>query len=82
MLWFFERNDESLTIETRFDNDSSEFVAIVRFPDGRELTERFQRADEFSAWLAGFEQTLTDERWNGRGGPILLPYGWPNKRLT
>ena len=38
MLWFFERDDESLKLETRCDNDTSESVVIVRHPDGREHT--------------------------------------------
>ena len=29
MLWFFERNDEQVKLETRFDNDTQEYVAIV-----------------------------------------------------
>ena len=36
MLWFFDREDESLRIETRYDNERSEFVAIVTYPDGSE----------------------------------------------
>jgi hypothetical protein len=27
MRWFFERNEESLKLETRYDNDTSEYVA-------------------------------------------------------
>ena len=41
MLWFLERDDESLKLETRYDNDTSEFVVIVRHLDGRERTEQF-----------------------------------------
>ena len=39
MLWFFEREKESLRVETRYDNDTSEFVTVVRYPDGHEHTE-------------------------------------------
>lgn len=58
MLWFFERDDESLKLETRYDNDTSEFVVIVRHPDGREHTERFTDGDEYGAWLERFETNL------------------------
>jgi hypothetical protein len=80
MLWFFECDDESLTIETRYDNDTSEIVVIVHYPDGHEDTERFANGDECRLWLEAFEQTLAAQNWTGRGGPIILPYGWP-KRL-
>ena len=82
MLWFFERNDESLKIETRYDNDSSEFVAIVRYPDGHEQTTRFTEADEYGVWLEMFERSLEQEHWTRHsGGPVVLPEGWPNNRL-
>jgi hypothetical protein len=57
MLWFFERDDESLKLETRYDNDTSEFVVIVRHPDGREHTERSTDGDEYGAWLESSRQT-------------------------
>jgi len=41
MVWLFERSDETLQLETRYDNDTSEFVAIIRYADGHEHTERF-----------------------------------------
>lgn len=81
MLWFFDREDESLRLETRYDNDRSEFVAIVTYPDGSERTERFLTLDDFGKWLGNFDQLLRERHWAGRGGPIVLPYGWPNKRL-
>ena len=83
MLWFFERHDESLTLETRYDNSASEFVAIVRYPDGREQTERFTDAERFRSWLVTFEGNLEGQQWTRHGdGPVLLPDGWPDKRLT
>jgi len=81
MLWFFERDDQSLRLETRYDNDTSEFVVIVRWPDGREQTERFSELEACRAWLAAFDNALESERWTPNG-PVILPYGWPNKRLT
>jgi hypothetical protein len=82
MLWFFERDDESLKIETRYDNNTSEFVVIVRYPNGQEHSERFTDGDDFRRWLEAFEQTLAAQHWTGRSGPIILPYGWPDKPLT
>ena len=70
MLWFFERDDESLKLETRYDNDTSEFVVIVRHPDGREQTERFTDGDEYGAWLEHVRakprrSALDSPRWAG-----------------
>ena len=42
MIWLFEREEESLTLESRYDNDTAEFVAVVRFPNGRQKMERFK----------------------------------------
>jgi hypothetical protein len=82
MLWFFDHRDATLIIETRYDNDTSEFVATVRYPNDREHIERFSDSEEFRRWLKAFEQTLGRQHWIARGGPIILPYGWPDKRLT
>jgi hypothetical protein len=81
MLWFFDRDNESLRLETRYDNETQEFVAIVRYPDGQELNRRFREGDAFRTWLEAFERALGAKRWQGRGGPIVLPYGWPDKPL-
>ena len=81
MLWFFERDDQSLRLETRYDNDTSEFVAIVKGPDGREQTERFTELEACRTWLADLDNALEADRWTPNG-PVILPYGWPDKRLT
>ena len=81
MLWFFERDDESLKLETRYDNDTSEFVVIVRHPDGREQTERFTDCDEYGTWLKTFDRNLEHQQRTRHGGPLIMPDGWPNKRI-
>jgi hypothetical protein len=81
MLWFFERDDESLRLETRYDNDSAEFLAIVRWPDGREKIERFTDLEGFRKWLVAFDNRVAAERWTPNA-PVILPSGWPHKRLT
>ena len=47
MLWFFDRDNESLRLETRYDNETLEFVAVVRYADGRDLERRFRQRGEF-----------------------------------
>jgi hypothetical protein len=74
MLWFFDRADESLTIETRYESGTSEFVFIARFPDGRERIERFTNPEAFGACLQALERQLAEEHWSNRGKPIILPH--------
>ena len=77
MLWSFEREEHSLHLETRYDDDTGEYVVVTRYSDGREHTERFAKADNFRSWLAAFDQNLETERWTVRsGGPVALPDGW------
>jgi hypothetical protein len=80
MLWFFERGPQAVRLETRYDNDAAEYVAVATYPDGREATERFPDADSFRRWLEAWERTLEAEHWSRRGPPIVLPDGWPHRR--
>ena len=83
MIWLFEREDEVLRIETRYDNDTSEFVAIVHYPDAQQMTKRFTDGDAYGRWLEQFEQSLAEGDWSRHAsGPVILRDGWPIKRLT
>jgi hypothetical protein len=79
MVWFYKRDHVALSLETSYDNDSSEYVAVVIHPDGRRLTERFDRQELFRNWLEAFEKRLADDRWAPDGPPHILPDGWPNR---
>lgn len=74
MLWYFDRAGESLTIETRYESGTSEFVFSARYPDGHIRTERFRDPEAFAVWLQAFERQLTVERWSNRGQPIVFPH--------
>ena len=63
MVWFYKRDRASLSVETRYDNETLEYVAVVSHADGRRDTERFDRREAFSAWLQTFEKRLEAERW-------------------
>jgi hypothetical protein len=82
MLWFFERDDQSLRLQTRYDNESAEIVVTVHWPDGREQVERFTEPAACRTWLLTLERTLEEQQWIRNGPPIVLPYGWPKKRLS
>lgn len=81
MLWFFSRNDETLRLETRYDNATSEYVLVVRWPDGQSASERFSDPAAFRERLVALESGLEQERWALAGSPVILPEGWPDKRL-
>jgi hypothetical protein len=77
MIWFFDRDRDLLRLETRYDNTTLEFVAVVHYSDGRTLERRFAQSKAFREWLEAFERALEGQRWKGRSGPVVLPYGWP-----
>ena len=79
MLWFYERNDDCLRVETKYDREASEYVVMVRYADGREQIQRFAETIAFRIWLESLERTLQKERWTLRGGTEILPDGWPLK---
>ncbi len=77
MIWFYERDQQSIRLDTRFDNTTSEYVIVVHQPDGRQQTERFSDAEACRQWLVAFENNLDAEHWIRHGPPVFLPDGWP-----
>ena len=80
MLWFFERDQHRVRLETRYDNATAEYVAVATYPDGRQETERFGDADVYRRWLEAWERTLEAEQWARRGPPLVVSDGWPDRR--
>jgi hypothetical protein len=65
-------------VETRFDNATGEYVAVLQNPDGSEQIQRFKNALSFRRYLVDTERRLEAERWRKRaGGPEFLSEGWP-----
>jgi hypothetical protein len=81
MLWFYARDHQSLTLETRHDDAAARFVVRVRWPDGREQVEHFSDLDTFRTWLTAFERAVEADCWQ-QNNVVVLPYGWPAKRPT
>ena len=75
MLWIYERSNETLRIETRFDNDTTEYLLIIHWPDGTEQAERFSSGASFQLRLESLEQQLETEEWQSRGVRTLRD-GW------
>lgn len=81
MVWFWMRGGESLQLETRYDNETSEFVVTVNSPDGHNRTERYKDIEAFRARLILLERQLEAKDWKNSGPPIFVPDGFPNRRL-
>lgn len=79
MLWFYTREHDSLQLETRYDNETLEYVGILTYPDGHQDIRRFRTATSFRTWLVSLEHDLTAQQWTPDGAPHLLPDGWPDK---
>jgi hypothetical protein len=80
MVWFYTRGRDSLRLETRYDNGTLEYVAILTHPDRRRETKRFSTREEFRAWVVVVERELASADWVLDGAPHILSDGWPDKR--
>jgi hypothetical protein len=77
MIWLYERGREVLSIETRFDDATSEFELIWNQPDGTRAMERFSTEDAFRARLSTIEETLRAAEWSSApASPQIMRDGW------
>lgn len=79
MIWFYRRERASLSLETRYDNDTFEYVAVILHPDGRHETQRFEQVEAFRVWLQDLEKRLASDQWAMDGPAHILAEGWPDK---
>lgn len=75
MVWLFERNNESLRLETRYDSDTAEFLLVLHKPSGEQQIEHFGDAMSFRRRLETLERQLEAEHWT-QHGPTVLHDGW------
>ena len=80
MVWFWMRGQAEMQLETRYDNDTGEFVVVLT-TDGGRITERFKTIEAFRARLVGLERDLQRDNWKNSGPPLFIPEGFPNDRL-
>jgi hypothetical protein len=81
MLWFYAREEETLTLELRYDNDTQEYVATtIGASTPIPQTSRFRTVDQFRAWLEAFDRKMIGASWKVKGSPHILADGWPDKR--
>jgi hypothetical protein len=76
MIWIYQRNNEVLRLETRFDNATGEYVLIQHRPEGAQDVERFLTEDDFRARLTKLSAALEEAKWNSQGPPLFLNDGW------
>ena len=76
MVWFFARGNDSVKVETRFDNSSREFVLEVAWADRPVQAERFTDLAAFQKRVLAVEARLEAESWAQVGSPEILPHGW------
>ncbi len=82
MVWFFRRHREQVQMDTFYDNDTTEFVLRLSYPDGTRSVERFDSIARFREGIKSAERKLTADRWAQDGEPILIPEGFPKRRLN
>jgi len=75
-ICFFSRDDQYLRIETRYDNEASDYVLVVHWPDGRTQTERFSIEPQFRSRVVEFQKYIENEGWGPPGSPKIIPDGW------
>ena len=81
MVWFYKRDQSSLSVETRYDNETAEYVAIVVRPDGLKQTERFLYPRGVSRVAHG-ARAATPIRALGYRWPGACPAGWLAAQTT
>ena len=79
MIWFWSRAKEQLQLETRFDNDTREYVLTIRYSDNRQEFERFPDVASFQQRLTSLERQLEADHWVQSGTPVFDPTGFPKK---
>jgi hypothetical protein len=76
MVWFFGRGNETVRVETRFDNATREYVLELAWGTRPAEIERFRELARFEARVADVEAQLRAQSWAQIGGPEILPDGW------
>jgi hypothetical protein len=82
MVWFFRRRREQVQMDTFYDNEIGDFVMRLHYPDGRRHVERFHTLSRFREGLKQAEQQLLIDQWRQDGAPIVIPDGFPHRRLN
>jgi hypothetical protein len=80
VLWFYSQDTLTLTIETRYDNRTGEYVLVVHWSADHRQEERFATETLFRRRLSELETQVNSGGWRKDGPPEILPDGWPDTR--
>ena len=72
----FERESESLRLETRYESESKTYEIIWRRADGTTTKESFRGETSFRTRLDEIRLELEGQDWHTLGPPNLLADGW------
>ena len=76
VIYIFERDSESLRLETRYSSDSKTYEIIWRRADGTTTKESFMGETSFRTRLDEIYSDLEEKEWRTIGPPHLLADGW------
>jgi hypothetical protein len=76
VIYIFERDSESLKLETRYSNDSKTYEIICRRADGKVTREVFRGETSFRTRLDEIYSELEQDKWRTSGPPHLVADGW------
>ena len=76
MIYIFERDSESLRLETRYIADSKTYEIIWRRADGSVQRENLRSETVFRTRLDEIYSELEENQWRTTGPPQLLADGW------
>jgi hypothetical protein len=76
MIWLFERGEQAIKLETRYDKTRKEYTIAITRPDSSIETERYPVFAEFHARVLALEQLLETEHWRQMGPPTAIPEDW------
>jgi hypothetical protein len=68
MLRLFTRAADTIRLETQFDRQANEYLAVLHLPEGLEIRERFSNAKLLDERLVAIEQRLAAQRWRRSSG--------------
>jgi hypothetical protein len=76
MVYLFERENESMRLETRYARDSQTYEIIWNRVDGTTTRESFNGETTFRSRLDEIYSQLEQEDWRTVGPPQLQRDGW------
>ncbi len=76
MIWLYQRGEQAVRLETRFDKSAEEYTVEITWAEGPPQTERFTDFAEFHARILALEFQLDSEHWLQVGPPSIIPGDW------